>query len=117
MKRYIIHSDEQGIYLGVIYGDKSVWAKPKRSNFGYAAETFETVEGAQAVIDLVTSRTAATRRLVAVRDADLAERERYRVVEVQADAAGRATVAACVAAGVPEAADELFADAPSKALH
>lgn len=88
MTRYVIYCEAMGVYVGPIYGNKQLWAKLKRDNLRYAAETFASAE-------------EATARGVTLWAADPSP-PACRAVEVQADGAGYATLAACVLAGLPE---------------
>lgn len=92
MTRFVIHCEEMGVYIGPIYGDKQLWARTKQDNLRYAAQTFSTAE-------------EAIKRAAELWKRDLVP-PMCRAIEVQADGAGFATLAACVAAGLPETPED-----------
>ena len=92
MIRFVLYSETDGVFMGVMYGDKPVWAKLKRDLGQYLARTFESTAEATAMISEMTTRGRDTHAC--------------RVVEVQADGAGNATLAACIAAGLPEVPED-----------
>ena len=92
MTRFVIHCEAMGVYIGPIYGNKQLWAKTKRDNLRCAAQTF-------------TTAAEAMERAVELWKHD-ATPPVCRAIEVQADCAGYATLAACVASGLPETPDD-----------
>lgn len=86
MKRFVIYSSELGVFMAPmdgVNGFTTVWTQAEDSD--EVAATFATPEQAD---DEVASWPGPP-------PAD------WRAVEVEADGAGRATLAACVVAGIP----------------
>lgn len=95
MKRFVLHCAELGVYLGVMpecrRNDelRTCWAKPDAEDLDFAA-TFATAAEIEAHIATWDGPPPSD----------------WRAVEVDADGAGHATLAACEAAGLPVATDE-----------
>lgn len=91
MKRYVIYSPDLGVYLSPMEGIKgftTLWTRPADDN--EIAATFASPE--QAAKEIASWPGPPP--------------QNWRAVEVEADGAGRATLAACVVAGLPPAEGE-----------
>ena len=91
MIRYVIHAPDLGVYLAPSEGrggPTTLWTHPADSD--EIAATFSSPEQAAAEVAAWPGSPP----------------EGWRVVEVEADGAGRATMAACLVAGLPAGPDD-----------